>query len=62
MPKVQITFDEWRELEPILMKHRIGYEVIFDDHNGIAEMLIHIQNLSVYRWEEHKNDEIEEGI
>ena len=62
MPKVLITFDEWQDLEPVLMKHRIGYEVIFDDHNGTAEMLIHIQNLGVYRWEEHKNDEVEEGI
>ena len=62
MPKILISFAAWQELEPVLMKHRIGYEVQFDDHNGTAEMLIHIQNLGVYRWEEHKTDEIEEGI
>lgn len=62
MPKVLITFDQWKELEPALMKHRIGYEVQFDDHNGTAEMLIHIQNIGVYREEENKTDEIEEGI
>lgn len=62
MPKVLITFDQWKELEPVLMKHRIGYEVQFDDHNGTAEMLIHIQNIGVYRDEENKTDEIEEGI
>lgn len=62
MPKIQISFAAWQELEPVLMKHRIGYEVQFDDHNGTAEMLIHIQNLGVYRGEEHENDGIEEGI
>lgn len=62
MPKVLITFDQWKELEPVLMKHRIGYEVQFDDHNGTAEMLINIQDISVYRLEENKIDEIEEGI
>ncbi len=43
MPKVQISFAAWRELEPVLMKHRIGYSVIFDDHNGTAEMVIDVQ-------------------
>lgn len=62
MPKIQISFAAWQELEPVLMKYRIGYEVQFDDHNGTAEMLIHIQNLGVYRWEEYENDGIEEGI
>lgn len=62
MSKVLITFEAWQELEPVLMKHRIGYVVQFDDHNGTAEMLIDIQRLGVYRWEENKTNEIEEGI
>ena len=61
MPKIQITFAAWRELEPILMKHRIGYSVIFDDHNGTAEMVIDIQQIGVYRWEENKPENVEEG-
>ena len=62
MPKVQISFDAWKELEPVLMRHRIGYEVQFDDHNGTAEMLIAVQLIGVYRWEETKDDKVEEGI
>ena len=49
MPKVLITFDEWQELEPVLMKHRIGYEVIFDDHNGTAEILLLFNTQRVQR-------------
>ena len=52
MYKTQISFDAWKELEPVLMRHRIGYEVQFDDHNGTAEMLIAVQPIGVYRWEE----------
>lgn len=57
MKKTQISFQAWQELEPVLMRHRIGYEVIFDDHNGTAEMLIDIQNLGVYRYEVPMMDE-----
>lgn len=57
MKKTLISFQAWQELEPVLMKHRIGYEVIFDDHNGTAEMLIDIQNLGVYRYEVPMMDE-----
>ena len=53
MHKTQISFDAWKELEPVLMRHRIGYEVQFDDHNGTAEMLIAVQQVGVYRWEEN---------
>lgn len=42
MPKVQITYDDWQALESVLMNHRIGYSVIFDDHNGTAEMIIDV--------------------
>ena len=58
MHKTQISFDAWKELEPMLMRHRIGYEVQFDDHNGTAEMLIGIQSIGVYRWEEIKVNEV----
>ena len=60
MEKTQISFQSWKELEPILMKYRIGYEVQFDDHNGTAEMLIAVQPVGVYRWEENTvpNEEV----
>lgn len=50
MSKVQITYDDWMALESVLMNHRIGYSVIFDDHNGTGEMIIDIQQIGVYRW------------
>lgn len=52
MVKTQISYADWKKLEKALMDVRVGYEVVFDDHCGTAEMLIHIQNLSVYRREE----------
>ena len=60
MHKTQISFEAWKELEPMLMRHRIGYEVQFDDHNGTAEMLIAVQPVGVYRWEENTvpNEEV----
>ena len=60
MHKTQISFDAWKELEPVLMRHRIGYEVQFDDHNGTAEMLIAVQPIGVYRLEENTvpNEEV----
>lgn len=61
MPKILISFAAWQELEPVLMKHRIGYEVQFDDHNGTAEMIIDVQQIGVYRWEENQSDNVEEG-
>ena len=39
------------------MDARVGYEVIFDDHNGTAEMLIDIQLMGVYRYETPMMDE-----
>ena len=62
MKKTLISYADWQKLEKALMDARVGYEVIFDDHNGTAEMLIHIQNLGVYRWEENKSENVEEGI
>ena len=57
MHKTLISFDAWKELEPALMKHRVGYEVQFDDHNGTAEMLIGIQPIGIYRYEVPMMDE-----
>ena len=62
MHKTQISFDAWKELEPVLMRHRIGYEVQFDDHDGTAEMLIAVQPIGVYRWEETTMPNEEIGI
>ena len=52
-----------------------GYQVQFDDHHGVAEMLIDINTIGIMRWEDGKepgvadwaidgvkHDEIEEGI
>ena len=60
MCKTQMSFDAWKELESVLMRHRIGYEVQFDDHNGTAERLIAVQPIGVYRWEENTvpNEEV----
>ena len=54
MSKVQLTYDDWKALESVLMNHRIGYSVIFDDHGGTAEMVIDIQQIGVYRWGNEK--------
>ena len=62
MHKTQISFEAWKELEPVLMRHRIGYEVQFDDHDGTAEMLIAVQPIGVYRWEETTMPNEEIGI
>lgn len=60
--KVGLTFDEWKNLEEMLMRLRIGYNVMFDDHNGTAEMLIDINTLSVYRRDNETIEVVEEGI
>ena len=44
-----ISLNDWKELENILMKLRIGYSVRFDDHNGMAEMLIDTNTIAVNR-------------
>ena len=53
MKKTLISYVDWQKLEKALMDARVGYEVIFDDHNGTAEMLIAVQPVGVYRWEEN---------
>lgn len=61
MKKTLISCADWKNLEKALMDARVGYEVIFDDHNGIAEMIIDIQQIGVYRHETLMADE-EVGI
>lgn len=51
MKKTLISYADWQKLEEALMDVRVGYEVIFDDHNGIAEMIIDVQQIGVYRHE-----------
>ena len=57
MKKTLISYADWQKLEKALMDARVGYEVIFDDHNGTAEMLIDIQLMGVYRYETPMMDE-----
>ena len=54
MKKTLISYVDWQKLEKALMDARVGYEVIFDDHNGVAEMLIDVQSIGVMRWEDSK--------
>ena len=52
MGKTQISYADWQKLEKALKDARVGYSIIFDDHNGTAEMIIDVQQIGVYRWEE----------
>ncbi len=54
MKKTLISYADWQKLEKALMDARVGYEVIFDDHNGTAEMIIDVQQMGVYRWEKEE--------
>ena len=73
--KTIISYSDWPSLEELLMRLRVGYQVQFDDHHGVAEMLININTIGIMRWEdgdepgvadwsvsEAKPIEIEEGI
>lgn len=51
MVKTLISYANWQKLEKALMDVRVGYEVIFDDHNGTAKMIIDVQQIGVYRYE-----------
>lgn len=55
--KTILSFEEWKLFEEVLMRMRAGYKVNFDDHSGTAEMLINIDTISVYRFEE-KNESV----
>ena len=54
MKKTLISYADWQKLEKALMDVRVGYEVIFDDHNGTAEMIIDVQQISMYREEKEE--------
>jgi hypothetical protein len=54
MKKTLISYADWQKLEKALMDARVGYEIIFDDHNGTAEMIIDVQQIGVYRWEKEE--------
>jgi hypothetical protein len=56
MTKILISYVDWQKLERALMDALVGYEVIFDNHNGTAEMIIDVQQISVYRWKEHEKE------
>ena len=73
--KTMISYSDWPSLEELLMRLRVGYQVQFDDHHDVAEMLIDINTIGIMRWEDGKepgiadwaidgvkHDEIEEGI
>ena len=57
MVKTLISYADWQKLEKALMDARVGYEVVFDDHNGTAEMIIDVQRMGVYRYETPLMDE-----
>lgn len=57
MVKTLISYADWQKLEKALMDARVGYEVVFDDHNGTAEMIIDVQRMGVYRYETPMMDE-----
>ena len=58
MKKTLISYTDWQKLEKALMDARVGYEIIFDDHNGTAEMIIDIQQIGVYRWTDKEDASI----
>lgn len=47
--KSVITLEMWHELEAVLAKINAGYNVIFDNHHGINEMIIEIHTIGVMR-------------
>lgn len=50
--KTRMTMEMWTQLEPVLAKLNAGYKVDFDNHNGIPEMLIHVDTISIMRRDE----------
>ena len=49
--KSRMTYEDWKKLEEVLMQVRAGYDVVFDDHNGFAEMVIDVHVIGVMREE-----------
>ena len=56
--KTMISYSDWPNLEELLMRLRIGYKIQFDDHHGVAEMLIDINTIGIMRWEEDKEPDV----
>ena len=52
--KSRMTYEDWKKLEEVLMQVRAGYDVVFDDHNGFAEMVISVHTIGIMR--EENND------
>jgi hypothetical protein len=50
--KTRMTVEMWHELEVVMAKLGAGYKVDFDSHNGIPEMVIHVDTIGVMRPEE----------
>ncbi len=49
--KTIMTLEMWKEVEAVLAKNGAGYKVDYDNHNGIPEMVIHIDTIGVLRRE-----------
>ena len=52
--KSRMSYEDWKKLEEFLMSVRAGYDVVFDDHNGFAEMIISIHAIGVMREEDEE--------
>ena len=55
--KSVITLEMWKELESVLAKINAGYNVVFDDHHGINEMIIDIHTIGVMRTDIQNTEE-----
>ena len=56
--KTMISYADWQKLEKALMDVRVGYQVQFDDHHGVAEMLIDVNTIGIMRWEDSKEPDV----
>lgn len=54
--KTMINMPMWQELEEVLTKLNVGYKVNFDNHHGIAEMLISVDTIGIMRREVFSSD------
>lgn len=52
-----INLEMWHELETVLAKLNVGYNVLFDNHNGINEMIIETHAISVMRTDIQNDEE-----
>lgn len=47
--KTMVNMKMWNDLEKVLASLNVGYKVSFDDHNGIAEMIIEVDTIGILR-------------